>query len=223
MFFVNAIKKIATNLRSFFKENPLEAKTEYGQALLEAMNKVENRVQELWDKAVAEGIRADKAENKNNTTQLSIRVDIDGNKYVDVDTSIYDNTDGQSIAAVIAKKISTRFHNLISVNGQNIQINKTTNDEWRMSKSARFLQKTDTQAYNDKLHAIANADEILKVANNWVGEKLTHKRTDNIIEFARGNLLYKVGDNGYIADVIVGTKDNGAAVLYDIKNIYSKK
>lgn len=59
---VNAIKKIATNLRNFFKENPLEAKTEYGQALLEAMNKVENRVQELWDKAVAEGIRAEKAE-----------------------------------------------------------------------------------------------------------------------------------------------------------------
>ncbi len=59
---VNAIKKIAANLRSFFIEKPLEAKTEYGQALLEAMNKVENRVQELWDKAVAEGIRA---ENKN--------------------------------------------------------------------------------------------------------------------------------------------------------------
>ena len=220
---INAIKKAIENLRNFFKENPLEAKTEYGQALLEAMNKVENRVQELWDKAVAEGIRADKAENRNNTTQFSIRIDIDGNKYVDVDQSIYDNTDGQSIAAVIAKIISTRFHNLISVNGQKIQINKTTNDEWRMSKSARFLQKTDTQAYNDKLRSIANADEILKVANNWVGEKLTHKRTDNIIEFARGNLLYKVGDNGYIADVIVGTKDNGAAVLYDIKNIYSKK
>lgn len=220
---VNAIKKIAANLRSFFKENPLEAKTEYGQALLEAMNKVENRVQELWDKAVSEGIRAEKAENRNNTTLFSIRIDIDGNKYVDVDHSIYDNTDGQSIAAVIAKIISTRFHNLISVNGQKIQINKTTNDEWRMSKSARFLQKTDTQAYNDKLRSIANADEILKVANNWVGEKLTHKRTDNIIEFARGNLLYKVGDNGYIADVIVGTKDNGATVLYDIKNIYSKK
>ena len=60
---VNAIKKIAANLRNFFKENPLEAKTEYGQALLEAMNKVENRVQELWDKAVAEGIRAENKES----------------------------------------------------------------------------------------------------------------------------------------------------------------
>jgi hypothetical protein len=59
----NAVKKVAANLRNFFKENPLEAKTEYGQALLEAMNKVENRVQELWDEAVAQGIRADKAES----------------------------------------------------------------------------------------------------------------------------------------------------------------
>ena len=63
---VNAIKKIAANLRNFFKENPLEAKTEYGQALLEAMNKVENRVQELWDEAVAQGIRAEKSESNNN-------------------------------------------------------------------------------------------------------------------------------------------------------------
>ncbi len=60
---VNAIKKIAANLRNFFKENPLEAKTEYGQALLEAMNKVENRVQELWDEAVAQGIRAENKES----------------------------------------------------------------------------------------------------------------------------------------------------------------
>ena len=67
---VNAIKKIAANLRNFFKENPLEAKTEYGQALLEAMNKVENRVQELWDEAVAEGIRA---ENKNAATEGGIK------------------------------------------------------------------------------------------------------------------------------------------------------
>lgn len=59
---INAIKKAIESLRNFFKDNPLEAKTEYGQALLEAMNKVENRVQELWDKAVAEGIRADKAD-----------------------------------------------------------------------------------------------------------------------------------------------------------------
>ena len=60
---IEAIKKAIANLRAFFEENNLEAKTEYGKALSEAMNKVENRVQELWDKAVAEGIRAEKVEN----------------------------------------------------------------------------------------------------------------------------------------------------------------
>ena len=61
------------------------------------------------------------------------------------------------------------------------------------------------------------------MANNWVGEELKHTRKDDIVEFARGNIRYRVGDNGYIADVIVGTRKSGSAVLYDIKNIYETK
>ena len=91
-----------------------------------------------------------------------------------------------------------------------------------MSKSARYLQKNNPVAYDDKLHAISNSDELLKIARNWIGEELKHNRKDSIVEFARGNIRYKVGDHGYIADVIVATKSNGAAVLYDIKNIYEK-
>lgn len=60
---IDAIKKAIAELRAYFKDNDLQAKTEYGQALFEAMDKVENRVQELWDKAVAEGIKAEKAES----------------------------------------------------------------------------------------------------------------------------------------------------------------
>lgn len=90
-------------------------------------------------------------------------------------------------------------------------------------KIRKILAKNDEVAYRDKLHAIANADEILKVANNWIGEEIKHKRTDDIVEFARGNIRYRVGENGYVADVIVDTRLSGAAVLYDIKNIYSKK
>lgn len=36
------------------------------------------------------------------------------------------------------------------------------------------------------------------------------------------NILYRVGENGYVADVIVGTRKNGSAVLYDLVNIYEK-
>ncbi|MBQ6337200.1 MAG: hypothetical protein IJI50_08215 [Ruminococcus sp.] len=155
--------------------------------------------------------------------KFMIRQDIDGNSFVDVDTSLYNSNDGETVAKTIARIISKRFNNLIHVNGQSIQINKTTNDEWRMSKSARFLQEHNETAYNDKMKVIVNADEILKVANNWVGEELKHTRKDDIVEFARGNIRYRVGDNGYIADVIVGTRKSGSAVLYDIKNIYETK
>lgn len=57
--FINAVKRAIEKLRQFFKENPTYARTEYGKALQEAMSKVENRVQELWDEAVAQGIRAE--------------------------------------------------------------------------------------------------------------------------------------------------------------------
>ena len=68
--FINAVKRAIEKLRQFFKENPTYARTEYGKALQEAMSKVENRVQELWDEAVAQGIRA---ENKNAATKGGIK------------------------------------------------------------------------------------------------------------------------------------------------------
>lgn len=36
-------------------------------------------------------------------------------------------------------------------------------------------------------------------------------------------LTDRVGENGYVADVLVGIRKNGAAVLYDLINIYDKK
>ena len=152
----------------------------------------------------------------------AIGLDANGNYFADIQEDIFDETDGESVARTIQRVISERFKNLIKVHGQKIQINKTTNDEFRMSESARKLME-DTTSYNDKLKTIANADEIIAVAKNWIGEELNHPRNDDIIEFARGNVNYRVGKNGYAADVIVGIRSNGAAVLYDLVNIYHKK
>ena len=152
-----------------------------------------------------------------------ISVDTNGKLFVDVTENIFEENNGESIARVIQKFIKDKFINLILVNGQKIQINKTTNDEFRRSNSANALLNDPSATYNDKLKAIANADEILKVAKNWIGEELKHSSNDDIVEFARGNVQYRVGENGYLADVIVGIRQNGAAVLYDLVNIYSKK
>lgn len=155
--------------------------------------------------------------------RYSVKRDIDGNRFVDVDPTLFDARDGESHAKTIARIIKDRFNNLISVNGQQIQINKTTNDEWRRSKSANGFIKKDPQLYVDKLKTISHTDEILQAAKNWIGEEPSHKRDDDIVEFARGNVYYRVGNNGYVADVIVAIRKNGAAVLYDLRNIYEKK
>ncbi len=154
---------------------------------------------------------------------LDIKTDADGNKFVDVNPELFDARDGESHAKTIARIIKDRFNNLISVNGQQIQINKTTNREWLRSESATYLAEKQPALYLDKLKTIPFAHEILKAANNWIGEKPNHKRKDDIVEFARGEVLYRVGANGYIADVLVGIRSNGAAVLYSLKNIYEKE
>ena len=155
--------------------------------------------------------------------RYSVRRDTDGNKFVDVDPDLFDARDGESHASTIARIIKDRFDNLISVNGQQIQINKTTNDEWRRSNGADALRKRNSQGYLDKLQTIPHADEIIIAAKNWIAEERHHPRKDNIVEFARGNVYYRVGDNGYVADVIVGIKKNGSAVLYDLDDIRTKK
>lgn len=159
----------------------------------------------------------------NSGKSYEIKVDINGNKYVEVDPTLFDVRSGESHAKTIARIIKERFNNLISVTGQDIQINKTTNREWLRSESATYLSEKKPQLYLDKLKTISHVDEILKASNNWIGEQVAHERKDDIIEFARGTVLYKVGDNGYIADVLVGIRKNGAAVLYDLKNIYEKE
>ena len=140
-----------------------------------------------------------------------------------MDPKLFDARDGESHAKTIARIIKERFYNLISVNGQQIQINKTTNREWVRSESATHLSDKQPSLYIDKLKTISNADEILKAAKNWIGEKPKHARKDDIIEFARGEVYYRVGSNGYVADALVGIRKNGAAVLYDLKNIYEKE
>lgn len=53
----------------------------------------------------------------------------------------------------------------------------------------------------------------------YVGEEPKHERKDKFVEFARGKVRFKVGKNGYLADVVVGIRRSGRAYLYDIVNI----
>ena len=77
--------------------------------------------------------------------------------------------------------------------------------------------------YKDKLKTANNLDEIIIASTNYVNEDLKHTRKDSFKEFARGDVLIRVGSNDYSAKVIVGFTKGNEMVLYDIINFTPKK
>lgn len=214
----NFINKLSTEKPNIFKKIYEEIKYLAKMVTGTKEAKQLEKVKRAFDKAYKEGTKATDGKIK-----YDIKKDADGKLFVDVTEDIFADNPGESTARTIQKVIAEKFNNLINANGQQVQINKTTNDEFRRSNSANALMENPTEAYNDKLKAIANADEILTVAKSWIGEETKHLRKDDIVEFARGNVTYRVGENGYVADVIVAIRKNGSAVLYDLVNIYDKQ
>lgn len=71
------------------------------------------------------------------------------------------------------------------------------------------------------MRAANNADEIIWASTDYVGEAPKHLRSDDMVEFARGTVLMKIGDNAYKAKVVVGMRKDGTLRLYDI--VYMQK
>lgn len=147
----------------------------------------------------------------------------DGRKFVDVEEDILQGKDEKDIPRVLADVVQNKFAGKISVSGQDIYVNQQTRREWQFSRNARNLYGNDNAAYQDKVRVFNNADELLEVSRNYINEGLKHRRKDKFAGFARGNVDFRVGDNGYTADVVVGITDKGNAVLYDLVNIRDKK
>ena len=214
------INNLSTNHRNVFEKVYDEIKYMLKVATAGSKEARElERVKKLFEEAYRNSGQVQK-NTADSGVKYALETDVNGNVFVDVTEDIFDSNNGESVARTIQRVIAEKFNNLIEANGQKFQINKTTNDEFRRSESATKLMESSPVAYNDKLKTIANADEILTAAKNWIGEAAKHTRKDDIVEFGRGNVMYRVGENGYVADVLVGIRKNGSAVLYDLVNIY---
>ena len=175
-------------------------------------------VQRLYEKAARNvGAVQDRG------AQYQIRQDTEGDDFVQVDEDILNGKTEKEHAAILSDIIQNKFGNIIEASGQTFGVNSTTNGEWRWSNDARKLYKRDHTAYMDKIRAFNNADELMQASTDYVGEAPKHERKDNFREFARGKVNYKVGENGYTADVVVGITRSGKAYLYDIVNIEGNK
>lgn len=97
-----------------------------------------------------------------------------------------------------------------------VKVNAISRNEFLNSKYTRYIKAKNKTAYRDKLLSAQNLDEVLRSGQNQKIEDLKHSRHDAFKQFAHSDVLIKIGNHGYVADVIIGITSNSAMVFYDI-------
>lgn len=154
--------------------------------------------------------------------RFSKQLDIDGKEFVKVNDTTIDEKNPKDIVKALKQVAESKGFYDMEINGQNIGLsNERGVKEWVYSKDAKSLYRSNQAAFNDKMQSFQNANELIEVAKSYINEEAVHKKKfDN---FARGEVRFKVGDNGYIADILIGIRRNQSAELYDIVNITPTK
>ena len=167
-----------------------------------------------WDRAVF-------AEDAGQS--MEIKTDTEGEKYVDVNTDNMTGVPYKDVPNALAEIVHEKFSDPVNANGQDIFISTRTSREWSRSEYSKRLGRDKPRRYTDKMNAFSQADELLTASRDYIGEALKHERHDNFVEFARGKVKFKVGENGYLADIVVGITDKQEPVLYDIVKLRNIK
>lgn len=152
-------------------------------------------------------------------SRYSIERTTENRPFVEVEQDILEGVPENEWVSTVKENLKKKFPSGIAVGNNEINIDKQSRREMTFSRYMQWLYHNDPQIRADKLRTTDNADEILRAATGWVNEGLNHPRTDNIRDFARGNVLLRVGDNDYAAKVVVGTRANGDMILYDVLNM----
>jgi len=155
--------------------------------------------------------------------RYDIKKDVHGKEYVLVTEDILKGVLEDKWISTVTQNLEKKFKNGVEVGNDQIDIDKTTRNEITRSKYTNKLERKDSVTYADKMRATNNADEIIRASTDYVGEAPKHTRKDDMVEFARGTVLMKIGDNAYKAKVVVGTRKDGTMRLYDIVSMKKTK
>lgn len=150
--------------------------------------------------------------------RYSKQLDANGKEFVRVDDTTINEKNPKDIVKALKQIAESKGFYDMEINGQNIGLsNERGIQEWVYSKDAKSLYRNNKTAFNDKIQSFQNADELIEAAKSYINEEAVHKKKFD--SFARGEIRFKVGDNGYLADILIGIRRNQNAELYDIVNI----
>lgn len=151
--------------------------------------------------------------------QASIDYDTDNRPYVTVEEDILDGVPERDWARKVKAVLREKFPDGITVGNSEINIGGRTGRELTWSGTSRWMRANTPVAFADKYRAANNADEILLASTDYVNEGLEHPRRDDIADFSRGKVQFRIGDRDYSADVIVAALNDGRLMLYDITHL----
>ena len=172
-------------------------------------NAIDNRQRML------EGKHGGEAENSQSEIRHSIEITEDGEPCVVIDNDVLAGVPKSRWATKI-KNILSEYKSGVDLWGGVVKVNAISKNEFLNSKYSQYLKAKEKTAYKDKLLSAQNLDEILESGKNKKIEDLKHSRNDSFKQFAHSDVLLKVGENGYTADVIIGITTQNAMVFYDI-------
>ncbi len=188
------------------------------------MDRLPEEKAKIIQKAARQAQEAQQAAEENGGTRgppekYSIGKTTDNKPFVEVEQDILAGVPEADWVKTVKENLKKKFPNGITVGNNEINIDYQSRKEMTFSRYMKWLYNNAPQLRADKLRATDNADEILRATTDWVNEGLDHPRKDKIAYFARGNVLLRVGGNGYTAEVVVGTRESGSMLLYDILNL----
>lgn len=208
--FLESIEKALTNLGL---KSPEVRALEGDEEALETISDLFKSALEQTRENKSQGKTTDMADEKK---KYSIGKTTKNKSVVVIADDILKGVDKSDWVAKVKDVIRTKFSDGIPVEGKLIKVNKITRNEYTNSKNTQHYQRKDAVIYKDKFKASSNLNEIVLASTNYVNEDLKHQRKDNFTEFARGDVLVRVGKNDYSAKVIVGFTSGKEMVLYDI-------
>lgn len=208
------LEKAGKTIKALFEDNTY---TEFAEDLSKDLENIKQLRKKFAEVLADTGRMEEGAVEKTGKGKYAIKYSEENKPFVAIEEDILDGVPRKEWTKKVKETLKKKYPNGIQIRNEYIHVNgRQTASEMTNSKYAKWLRVNSPAEYADKLRFANNADEILYAAQNWRGEGLHHPRKDSIVEFARADALIRIGERGYSADVVVGTKGNSEMVLYDI-------
>lgn len=204
------IRKFFSELAETFKQLTQSASWSQDAALTPENVRA---IAEVFDRVAAD---TSGYEAQSNRLRYAIKYDADNRPYVVIEEDILKGVPKDEWLKTVRNAIRSRYSDGIVVGNRVVHVSRKTANEMTYSQYAKYLRLNNPNVFEAKLRATNNIDEVLVASRDYVNEKPAHTRNDGIQQFARGNVLLRIGKSDYEADVIVATRIDNTLLLYDM-------